>query len=187
MDRLESCGLTDVSVFYGINGLEMGIEASKTYTTPDNGFSYRMVPQEIGCYLSHWAIWSALDLMHRHSGAADDYWMIVEDDVTFLDGWKQKVEEAVRDLPSTWDMLFAGSCCVGDKPKAQIRPGLFETTPLCTHCYIVRAKALPVLLATNREAVLKIDQQMLFNSFPKLRVFAMLPRVAEQGDMPLPV
>lgn len=187
MERLESYGLTDVSVYHGINAPKFGLATLKAYEVDAPGSGYKMGASELGCTLSHWTLWNTLDFMVRQSEQTGDYWMILEDDVVLLPGWRKEIESALRDLPADWDMLFPGSCCTSDKPRTEIRPGLVETTPLCTHCYIVRAKALPVLLRTNEMAWTKVDLQLYFNSFKHLKVYAILPRVAEQLDTDLPV
>jgi hypothetical protein len=57
-----------------------------------------------------------------------------------------------------------------------------STWPLCTHCYIVRKKALKTLIETNEEQYGPIDVQLYFKSFPNMKIYAIDPRVADQFD-----
>ena len=92
------------------------------------------------------------------------------------------VESAIKDVPSDWDMIFPGSCCLGGRIKSTIRIGLVEAWPLCTHCYIVRKKALKTLIETNEEQYGPIDVQLYFKSFQNMKIYAIDPRVADQFD-----
>jgi GR25 family glycosyltransferase involved in LPS biosynthesis len=57
--------------------------------------------------------------------------------------------------------------------------------PLCTHCYVVRKKALKTLIETNEKIYAPIDLQMYFNSKHHLNCFTIFPRVADQEGMNL--
>ena len=177
-NHLKSSGIQDYKLFYGISGVRSGLEAGFTYDIDHPGSGYKINNKQLGCTLSHWILWNHLEFVSRDS--EDDYWMIVEDDVLFRDGWKEKVDEAIRDLPMHWDILYAGHCCILDKIDGYVREGLLVARPFCTHCYIVRKKALPILIEENEKIWAPIDIQMYFGSSKKLYTFAIFPRVADQ-------
>lgn len=177
-NHLKDCGITDFKLFYGINAVKSGLKTEFTYDIDFPGAGYKINDKQLGCTLSHWILWNHLEFVSRD--LEDDYWMIVEDDVVFRDGWKQKIEDALRDLPKDWDTLYAGHCCLMDKIDGYVREGLLIAKPFCTHCYIVRKKALQVLIDENEKIWAPVDIQMYFGSSKKLKTFAIYPRVADQ-------
>lgn len=132
--------------------------------------------------MSHRTLWSALALM------PDEHVMVVEDDARFAPGWQERLNRALLTLPVDWDYLIVGSCCAMDKPKMHVAGDVWEVKyPMCTHGYVVRKKALPVLIETQ-DAVgcyAPIDISLVLHSFPRLRVFTMLPRLLDQWDTEL--
>jgi GR25 family glycosyltransferase involved in LPS biosynthesis len=67
----------------------------------------------------------------------------------------------------------------------ELDSNLFEGMPLCTHCYIVRKKALKTLIETNEEIFAPIDLQMYLNSRHLLKCFTIFPRVVDQDGTDL--
>lgn len=177
-NHLKSVGIDEFKLFYGINGARSGLQVGFPYEIDNPGSGYKIDHKGMGCSLSHWILWTHLEFVSRDS--EDDCWMIVEDDVLFLDGWKQKVEDALKDIPDDWDILYPGHCCIGGKIIKYLRPGLVSAKPLCTHCYIVRKKALQTLIDNNEKIWAPIDLQMMFGSLNKLNTYAIYPRVADQ-------
>ena len=170
--------------FTFVNGVDaklFGLGVDHTY---DFGEKFRQ--SSLGCVLSHWMIWTMLEILHIHEDLSEPI-MITEDDAEFLPGAMDAIDAAIKDLPKDWDMLFPGSCCAVERIRATIREGLYECWPLCTHCYIVQPKAFKTLIQTNHAMSAPIDIQMLNNSFPKLKVFAILPRVVDQIDLELAI
>lgn len=178
-EHLKNSGISEYQIFYGINGPKSGLATIIPFEIDSPGSGYKIGPTTLGCTLSHWNLWNTLDFQLRN-GDTTEFWMVVEDDVLFKDGWKDAVESAIKDVPSDWDMIFPGSCCLGGRIKSTIRAGLVEAWPLCTHCYIVRAKAIKTLIETNEEQYGPIDIQLYFKSFPKMKIYAIDPRVADQ-------
>lgn len=131
--------------------------------------------------MSHWMLWNALDFDPN----TPDMVMVLEDDVIFSPHWRETVERALTKLPEDWDILYPGSCCVHGKLSRELDSNLFEGMPLCTHCYIVRKKALKTLIDTNEKINAPIDLQMYFNSKQHLNCFTIFPRVADQEGMDL--
>jgi GR25 family glycosyltransferase involved in LPS biosynthesis len=109
--------------------------------------------------------------------------MVLEDDILFRPHWRETVERALTKLPENWDLLYPGSCCAHGKISREYDSNLFEGMPLCTHCYIVRKKALKTLIETNEAIYAPIDLQMYFNSRQHLNCFTIFPRVADQEGM----
>ena len=176
--NLDSAGITDYRIFYGLNGQRSGLKASIPYEVDSPGSGYLIGAKHVGCTMSHWMLWNALDF----DPSTPDMVMILEDDILFRPNWRETIERALTKLPEDWDILYPGSCCAIGKTGRQIDSNLFEGMPLCTHCYIVRKKALKTLIETNEEVYAPIDLQMYFKSRERLRCFTIFPRVADQED-----
>lgn len=174
--HLTESGITDFRLFYGIDAPYSGIATTLTYEIDNPGSGYIMSQKLVGCSLSHWMLWKTLEFDRSTSDAV----MIFEDDVILHSEWKKIVDNAILKLPDDWDILFAGSCCASDKLGKQIDHNLFEGVPLCLHFYIVRKKALKILIETNEKFSGPIDIQIYFNSKKHLKSYIIFPRVADQ-------
>jgi GR25 family glycosyltransferase involved in LPS biosynthesis len=167
-----------VEFFNGIHGETMGLRTIFCY----DATQYCMGPKHIGCWLSHYMIWQALTI------AAGDVFMILEDDVKFCDDWHIRLNQAMKDVPDDFDVLFIGSCCCEDKPKTQINGEVWEVKwPFCNHAYVVARKALPIMLETQRKCYTQMDISLYHHTWPKLKVYTVLPRIADQFNMELAI
>jgi GR25 family glycosyltransferase involved in LPS biosynthesis len=124
-----------------------------------------------------------------------DYFMVMEDDVIFNEGWRKKLEQALKDVPNDFDFLFVGSACAEDKEPTNIkgdvwhfpkREGKADYYPQTGYCYIVAKKALPILIATQRDTADQVDVSLIYKAFPYLNIYAILPRLAEQNQTEIP-
>jgi GR25 family glycosyltransferase involved in LPS biosynthesis len=181
-ESLKKAGIERFRFFYGLNGAKSGLVATIKYGEDNPQNPESIGPKHIGCTMSHIMLWTALEM--DESGA--DYWMIFEDDIVLRDGWREKVEQALRDVPNDWDILFAGSCCANGRVEEKIAENLFRCHPLCTHAYLVRRKALKPLLETNTEIYAPIDLQIYFKTRHLLNSYSILPRVADQFETEIP-
>jgi GR25 family glycosyltransferase involved in LPS biosynthesis len=166
--------------FTGINGQKMGIT-----NTPDHPYMRDRKPGDppfyvgthcVGIFLSHYMLWNALTLL------PDQHFFILEDDAKFEDGWKAKMEKAMMDVPQDFDWLFIGSCCAkNQRHKRHVSGNIWDVRyPQCFHAYVVAKKALPHLIATNRDCYAPIDISVTLHSFSQLKVYTLLPRIVEQ-------
>lgn len=135
-----------------------------------------------GCWLSHRALWAALLLL------PDDAFLVVEDDARFAPDWRGRFDAAVRDVPDDWDVLYVGSCCTSGQ-RTHVKGEVYEEArPQCTHAYCVRRKALlPLCELADEVGVCKpVDAMLAHHATPRLRVYTVLPRIADQYDSILP-
>lgn len=146
---------------------------------------YYMGDGKVGGYLSHYILYNVMAAMNY------DYFMVLEDDCRFEDGWRDKLERALKDVPADFDFLFVGSSDAANKEPVNIkgdvwhfphREGKPDFYPQTGFCYIVAKKALPVLLATQRDPSDPVDVSLIYKAFPYLNIYAILPRLANQGD-----
>lgn len=173
--HFEDVGLENVQFVHGINAEAFGLRTLFPYEVDNPGSGFNIGSHCVGIWLSHWMLWFAASLLpYTHV-------MIMEDDVRFLDGWRARADRALADVPADFDWLFLGSCCCGGKPQRSVKGEVWAVEyPMCFHAYVVAAKCLPHLLATQRKCYAPIDISLPFHSFDKMRVFAVLPRIAEQ-------
>jgi len=121
-------------------------------------------------------LWRALEAFGE-----DDHYHIMEDDIRLRPNWRQGLQEAMSNLPDDWDLLYPGNCCAKSAPENLVRGNLYRGCPLCTHWYTVRHKALRTLIETNSAAWGPLDIQMQISSAKKLKVFSIIPRLADQN------
>lgn len=190
--HLAEQGIDDVSSFEGVYGKGFGIIGTHTYEL-DNPNGGHMIGQKYtALFLSSYVFYS----IANHYPAT--HFMFMEPDNRFNPDWRQQLEKALTDIPEDFDFLFVGSCCAIDKRPLPVKPGsnVFKYAqtsgypakyPLGGNCYIVAKKAIPHIIATNRDAYAPSDISLALHSFPKLNVYAILPRICEQlGNENLP-
>ena len=182
-------GITDILKVAGIYGEGFGIEGTHLYEYDNPGGKHQIGVANTALFLSMHIVY-AVELNHKA-----DYFLFLEDDSRFQSDWKELVEKAMEDLPDDFDFLFIGSCCAEGKGSKKIssnkvhnlyhypyKVGRYANYPLCGNAYIVAKKALPTIIATQRDAYVNVDINLAVNTFPKLNVYAILPRVVEQNN-----
>ena len=165
-----------------INGEVFGLQTSREYTLdgpPFNG--YRVPPRVVGIFLSHCTVWMAAALMD------DAEFFILEDDALFCEGWKERLQQALADVPKDYDILYVGSCCCKGKPTENVKGEVFVVEwPLCLHAYIIAKKAIPTLIRTQRNCYAPIDVALAIHTLPYLKAYTILPRIVGQRSLELP-
>lgn len=173
----------DARFFYGLHAPNLGIDTTLPYEVDAPGSGFRMGPKPTGCWLSHRALWAACLLTD------EEEFLILEDDAKFPENWKQRFDAARSDLPSDWDVLFVGSCCTVGGPSQHVKGEVHEVRwPMCLQAYMVRRRALETMIRTQDEARCygPIDITLRFHTWPKLRVYTVLPRIVEQFNTDIP-
>lgn len=165
----------DVDFVNGIHGETFGILCYHPYRLDRPHAGELIYISQVGLTLSHYMVWQMCEHM------PGDHFLILEDDAKFCFGAMEQIERAMKDLPADWDIFLVGSCNTSDKPKRQINGQIYVVEyPFCTHAYIVRKTALPVLLRECRDCSAKIDILLTQKAYPKLNVFTLLPRAVVQ-------
>jgi GR25 family glycosyltransferase involved in LPS biosynthesis/cephalosporin hydroxylase len=180
-----SQGIKDVLWVRGVHAEEFGIKASRPYVRdPQNIETGETVKQKtVGSYISHYMIYN-IALSHPEW----EYIFIVEDDCRFVEGWKEKLEQDLKDVPEDFDWLFVGSCCTEGRETTHIKGDIYEVKyPLCGHCSIISRKALKHIIETTCRADWPLDVSLFDFTFDKLKVYTILPRLAIQANTPLPL
>lgn len=182
-EYFKSQGIHDVYWVFGIHADVMGIKASRPYVRdPQNIETGETVKTKtVGSYLSLYMIYN-IALSHPEW----EYILILEDDARFVEGWMDKLNQALIDVPSDFDWLFIGSCCTEGRDSKHIGGNVYEVKyPLCGHASLVARKALPHIIETSQHADYPMDVSLFDFTFDKLKVYTILPRLAEQENTPL--
>ena len=174
-------GLTDVEFFYGINAPVAGLATWHTYEVDHPGSGFRMGSKATGCWLSHYMLWNAMTWM------TDDAYLVLEDDAQLCDGFVEKLDRALRDVPDDYAFLHPGHCCIQGLPVRHVAGDVYECKDMqCTHGYVVRRSVTPYLVRTLRKCWAPIDIQLKFEVFPHVRTYAVVPRIVTQFDTIIP-
>jgi GR25 family glycosyltransferase involved in LPS biosynthesis len=163
----------------------MGLDTKLSYLddhpnwTPEDGPTYRISQSVLGCSMSHYTIWRIMEYLD------DDYFLVVEDDVELCEGFKEKLMATIQNLPSDWQFVFVGHCCL-DPKMLMVREGIAHTPnpPMCTHAYMVRKTAVKHLIETNELMYAPIDIQLKKRTLPTISHYSLVPPLATQNGQP---
>jgi len=182
---LSSEGLRHTLFIKGIHAQKWGIRDTHIYLLdgrPEEQFYTG--DKNVGCFLSMYVVYNVMNVLPQ------THFMFMESDCRFVPDWRPRLQKALDDLPKDFDFLFVGSCCAEDKEPVHVKGDVYEYPyrgeekwryyPQCGHCYIVAKKAVPLLIDTQRDCANPADVSLIRYAFPKMRVFAVLPRLAEQ-------
>ena len=171
----------DVIFFNGINGNTFGLKSTIPYMDDDpTGDGFLLKTGQIGCLLSHYMLWQTLwHLPH-------DEFLILEDDVILTENFKENFIKYKSQLPSDWQYVFVGHCCLPpEENQIKISDNIITTNhpPMCTHAYMIRRSAIPVLLDTNHIAWAAVDIQIQKKSLNFLKHYVFIPPLINQQSL----
>lgn len=180
----------EVDFFEGIHGKKFGLSSNIPYTddvpnwSPDDGTPHFISQGHVGCILSHYILWKVLSYLPYNE------YLILEDDVVLCDNFKEKLIHYKSQLPEDWQYAFIGHCCLcSEEGRFHVSENIIQTTepPMCTHAYMIKKSALPILIETNSLAWSHIDIQIKKRSLPKLKYYVMVPPLADQISINNPI
>lgn len=181
MEHFKQVGI-DAETFNGISSAASGLRTIYPYEIDAPGSGWNIGAKPVATWLSFYMLWSAWNLL------TDEYFFQLEWDCHFHDNWRTRAESALRDVPPDFDMLLLGSCCTNGCPQTHIKGEVWDVRyPQCGHATIIAKKALPVMLATQRKVYAPLDISLCIHTMPKLKVYTVLPRIADQFNTDLAV
>lgn len=116
-----------------------------------------------GCNASHRTLWQALQI-----GGIEEA-LILEDDALLCRDFAAHLEAFRNTLPDSWQMAWLGYLRSGDEAHG-------------THCYAVKASALPALIEANIKPKFGVDVQISRLAMTKLQTHFACPVLAIQRD-----
>lgn len=183
--HFEEQGIENIIIVYGIYGDGFGIQGTHLYEYDNPGGKHQIGVANTALCLSMYIVYNV------ENNLPNSHFLFLEDDTRFNEGWKEIVEQALKEIPPDFDFLFIGSCCAEGKEKVKVGTNLYHFPntqkkyaeyPLCGNAYIVAKKPIPKILETQRDAYVNADINLAVNTFPYLKVYAILPRVCEQNN-----
>ena len=186
-EYLSGQGVDGIEYVAGVHGSSWGLSTTHQYLIdgrPEE--NYYIDSGKVGGTLTYFILYSIMNVL------PDEYFLILEGDVRFADGWKEKLEAALGAC-NDFDFMFVGSCCTDNKEPIRIgESDVYEFDykgevkwnwyPMCGHAFIVNKKCVPFLIQTQRDSGMPTDVMLIKNAFPKLKIVAILPRLADQGE-----
>lgn len=168
-----------VKFFYGIHGLAHGIEPMYPMhhngTEQDPNTPYYQAPGKLAINLNHYFVWEMARLLEHEAV------LIFEDDVMLPPSFVDAFWLTMRDLPSDWDMLYLEHCCGDDTPEAPGRR-VKRAVPMCLAAYLVRDRALEILLKSQEPMNAPVDILMAVRALPHLNTYITTPKLVRQGS-----
>lgn len=167
--------------FFGCDAVRWGLTTLNTYELDQPGSNFIVDQKHVGLHMSHYMLWQ----IQQETEAP--VMTILEDDAVFAVDWESQFTAAMDAMPADWDIVLIGSGhAMKHRPKNHVAGNVWEVMwPITTHAYMVNAKALPVLLKTQQCSGSPIDLSLNYRTYPLLNVYTILPRIAEQNNMPI--
>lgn len=181
-------GMEDIYWLNGVHARKWQIKGTGIYlldNKPEEKFY--VGDSNVGNFISQYMAYTVMDALDY------THYIYLEGDAQFVDGWKEKLAMALEDIPTDFDMLYAGNCCCKGKHGELVseRSGLYHYPkrdnanfwhyyPLCTHFYIIAKKAVPHMIKTQRDTANPTDISIARFALGDLNTYAILPTLAGQ-------
>ena len=103
-DELKKHNL-DGNFIEAIVGYDIDIDKMIENKLINNKLDRNLRRGEIGCYLSHIKVWKSF------LRSNDKYALILEDDAVFIDGFKDKLRDLLKEITFPFDMIYLNDNC----------------------------------------------------------------------------
>lgn len=184
-EHFEKNGINGMIEVAGVYGEGFGIDGTHEYNLDNPTGHHKIGVGYTAGFLSMYVMYNVANVL------PNTHFLFLEDDTRFNEGWLEKLNQEIKNVPADFDFLFVGSCCTGGKPKHHISGDVYKFNapyyPMGGNCYIVAKKALAHFIATQRDAYAPADINLCLHTFPALQVYAILPRLCEQENNKLPL
>lgn len=152
-NEFEKHGIRNVERFQAVDGTQIDC----------SGYPARMKPGDVGSLLSHIAMFN--DAMEK----GYESFLLLEDDVQFVDSFRQEFAAGAPEIPENWDMLYlGGNHAMGYPVRLTDRISITIAT-LATHAVAFRntsyQRLLDLLNVNEPNDMTYAMNQTQFNSF----------------------
>lgn len=173
-DYFKSVGL-DVEFFFGIDGRDLNIEELGVY----DKCGWRVRNGVVGCMLSHRLLWTCLQTMPYESI------LILEDDVVFVDGFRDKFDEYSSEIPDDWNIIYWGGGYYPNHSgvKEKMSDHVMKYKPTGTYAYMIKKNVLGKCLSYTDKSLIDIDVNMTGNLHNNLNVYIFNPVLANERSV----
>lgn len=150
-----------------------GIPAERfiAFDKKDTPYRGRLKAGQYCCKISHRTVIE--NAMHESI-------MIIEDDAVFAEGVEGLFNDAIKDLPVDWDMLYLGAHHF--RKPSHIKGSIYRcNVALSTVCYMVNSKAFKrIYKELNRDGILDVIYTNIIQN--QLNCYAILPNIVVQRN-----
>ncbi len=185
MKHFEERGLKNIIEIPGIHGVGFGIQGIHTYDIDNPGTGFNIGPGYTAQYLSVYMMYVVASILPSEN------YMFLECDAELVPDYLHHLSRELENVPPDFDFIFVGSCCLEGKLHNHVKGNVYELTPstgygMCGHNYIINRKCLPYVIETQNDCYASSDINLIFNTFPNLKVYAISPRLSTQNNTDLP-
>lgn len=163
----------DFKIFYGIDAIKAGITATVIQEQKYSILDTWVTIGAVGCYLSHYMLWQ--NIMDSDS----DMFFIVEDDVSLIDNFTNKLTEYFTYVPSNWDIIYVGHESLHSVNPIIINDKVSRGIPACTYAYIIKKETIPMLLELA-PIDMPVDTLIRLKLGDRINSYAFTPKLATQ-------
>jgi GR25 family glycosyltransferase involved in LPS biosynthesis len=170
----------EVEFFDGIHGATIGLNSIQPNEIEFPGSDVYITQGAIGCYLSHLCLWKHLLCL------PDEEFLVLEDDVCFVDGFMEKFDKYYQQLPSDCQFVYVGRLPYGrDENFRGISKNISIQKSAGTHAYLIKKSSLPIFIDNIKNASCGIDLLLIERVLPKVSYYVFTPTLAEQHSFEL--
>lgn len=184
MAHFEENGLKNIIQVPGIHGRLWGVSPSHTYDVDNPGTNFFIGQGYMAQFLSVYVMYNVAAVLPF------DHFLFLECDARLKPDFLHHAARELENIPPDFDWCWLGHCCAQGKLQKHVKGNVYQfdqTTgyPFAGHCFIVARKALPFIMQTQRDTYASSDLSLCFHTFPHLKTFGIVPRLADQFNTDL--
>ena len=175
-ERFKAEGL-DVEFFYGLHGTTVGIMPTTTVWDVERDHTYRINPGKTSI------MFSKIMLFQHILDKGYDEVLIFENDVKFVQYFREEFEASYNALPEDWQAVHVGSCCTEGRPQTKINDRVMQINfPLCCHALMFKREAVKLALKELKRAYCGTPSDTILQRrvYPKLNHYCFMPQLVFQ-------
>lgn len=173
LQNLTENGITPI-LFHGIDAISWRLKTDLF----ENKYPKKFTSGRLGCFLSHFMLWNHLSHVSNSEEA-----IVFEDDVRIDSTFTKSLNSILNQLPSDWDFVYLGALWGDSQSESRFSSNLLIGKPYCTHAYMVKKKALSVLMEKCYTIDCYLDIQIKEKVLPKINHFVADPFIVSQESL----
>ena len=168
-----------VDFFYGVDGSLLNVESFNVYETfVPSKKTWRLRNGVIGCGLSHILLWNVI-LRLGHNEV-----LILEDDVEFVDNFRENFTLAYDELPSNWDIFYLENrMWPKEEQKMKITPRISRCHPVGTYGYMIKRKVIEYFVKSTCFSLIDLDITLKENVLPNVNCYVADPTLIKEKSV----
>lgn len=165
--QFAKAGIENYTIFPAIDARRLKLKG----TTEDN-------QGLIGCFLSHYFILQEA-LINKYKRI-----VIFEDDMILANDFKDKFEEAMKQVPDKWQLLYLGYYERTGQGKIQVSENItIPKNTWGTHAYMVQNDGIKIMYDNLQQIKTHIDIQIGTDIMPKMYTYCISPAICYQSGI----